>query len=109
MEPFEQIDVGDKVRHPKFGLGTVMFRAGSGEDSKLTVKFGSDVGEKKLIVRYAKLKKIVERPTLAPEPTEGTAPEGENAPAAPAEALPADEDNDEAPAEGDESEPEQEG
>lgn len=67
MQEFETIDIGDKVKHPKFGTGTVMFRTGEGEKQKVTVKFGSDVGEKKLLVGLARLKVITERPTLAPE------------------------------------------
>lgn len=70
MQETEIFDIGDKVKHPKFGTGTIMFRTGEGEKQKVTVKFGSDVGEKKLLVEYAKLKRIVERPTLEPEATE---------------------------------------
>lgn len=67
MQEMENFDIGDKVKHPKFGTGTVMFRTGEGDMQKLTVKFGSDVGEKKLLANLAKLKLISERPTLAPE------------------------------------------
>ena len=67
MQEIENFDIGDKVKHPKFGTGTVMFRTGEGDKQKLTVKFGSDVGEKKLMASLAKLKLISERPTLAPE------------------------------------------
>lgn len=67
MQEMENFDIGDKVKHPKFGTGTVMFRTGEGDMQKLTVKFGSDVGEKKLLASLAKLKLISERPTLAPE------------------------------------------
>jgi len=88
MQEIENFDIGDKVKHPKFGTGTVMFRTGEGDKQKVTVKFGSDVGEKKLLVSLANLKLISERPTLAPE-------------AAPVEAVPgrtrlkADDDEDE--------------
>ena len=67
MQEIENFDIGDKVKHPKFGTGTVMFRTGEGDKQKVTVKFGSDVGEKKLLVSLANLKLISERPTLAPE------------------------------------------
>lgn len=60
----ENFDIGDKVKHPKFGAGTIVFRTGEGERQKVTVKFGSDVGEKKLMVSLANLKLISERPTL---------------------------------------------
>lgn len=67
MQDIENFDIGDKVKHPKFGTGTIVFRTGEGEKQKVTVKFGSDVGEKKLLVSLANLKLISERPTLAPE------------------------------------------
>ncbi len=67
MQEIENFDIGDKVKHPKFGTGTIVFRTGEGDKQKVTVKFGSDVGEKKLLVSLANLKLISERPTLAPE------------------------------------------
>ena len=54
-------------------------KSGEGETTKVTVKFAAPVGEKRLVVKYAKLKKINERPALAPA-------EGEPVAAAPAEA-----------------------
>lgn len=72
----ESYDVGDKVKHPKFGQGTVTLRQGEGDTQKLTVKFGGEVGEKKLIVKFANLKRLQERPTLpaAPAAEAATAP-----------------------------------
>ncbi|MCH2694406.1 MAG: UvrD-helicase domain-containing protein [Acidobacteriia bacterium] len=49
--------VGHYVRHPKFGTGSVVRCEGLGDDSKLTVNF-SRFGLKKLIVKYAGLKKV---------------------------------------------------
>jgi DNA helicase-2/ATP-dependent DNA helicase PcrA len=46
--------VGMRVRHPQFGLGTVMAVDQGGSDTKLIVRFNS-VGLKKLIARFAKL------------------------------------------------------
>jgi DNA helicase II / ATP-dependent DNA helicase PcrA len=46
---------GQRVRHPKYGEGTVYQREGDGEDAKLTVKFPS--GLKKLVEKYAQLEK----------------------------------------------------
>ncbi len=63
----EGFDIGDKVKHPKFGTGTIVFRTGEGDKQKVTVKFGSEVGEKKLLASLAKLKLISERPTLQAE------------------------------------------
>jgi hypothetical protein len=79
MEKFEPVDVSDKVKHPKFGTGTVMVRIGDGENAKAIVKFPQPVGEKKLVLRYSKLKKIVERPALAPAEGEAAPVEGEPA------------------------------
>lgn len=82
MENVEDFDLGEKVKHAKFGTGTVMSKSGGGDNLKVVVKF-PEFGEKKLSVKVAKLKKLAERPTLA------AAPEG--APVAePLTALPAD-------------------
>ena len=48
---------GDRVRHAKYGEGTVMMSEGSGEDAKLTVVFERH-GLKKLMEKFANLKKI---------------------------------------------------
>jgi len=47
---------GQKVRHPKYGEGTVYKREGEGEEAKLTVQFPG-VGLKKLVEKYAQLEK----------------------------------------------------
>jgi DNA helicase-2/ATP-dependent DNA helicase PcrA len=46
--------VGQRVRHPTYGLGTIIAVDGEGDDRKLTVSFG-DYGTKKLLERYAHL------------------------------------------------------
>jgi DNA helicase II / ATP-dependent DNA helicase PcrA len=46
--------VGTRVRHSKYGLGTIIGVEGEGEERKLTVSF-QDYGAKKLIERYANL------------------------------------------------------
>ncbi len=48
---------GSRVRHPKYGVGTVLASEGEGEDTKLTVSFPG-YGRKKLVERYASLEKI---------------------------------------------------
>ncbi|MFP4381064.1 MAG: hypothetical protein ACLFUS_11240 [Candidatus Sumerlaeia bacterium] len=54
---FDDLQVGDHVTHPKFGEGQIMQRTGAGEDTKLVITFAEE-GEKKLMAKYAKLKKI---------------------------------------------------
>ena len=46
-----------KVRHPLFGVGTVLRREGDGDDFKVTVSFPG-VGAKKLVARYAGLEVV---------------------------------------------------
>jgi len=48
---------GQRVRHSKYGEGTVLMREGEGEDAKLTVLFGQH-GMKKLMERFANLQKL---------------------------------------------------
>jgi len=48
---------GSRVRHGKYGEGTVILREGDGEDAKLTVHFAK-FGVKKLIEKFAQLEKI---------------------------------------------------
>jgi len=55
----DEIEIGDQVKHPKFGVGTVLYRSGSGEHSKAIVVFQEE-GQKKLLLKHAKLKKIKE-------------------------------------------------
>jgi DNA helicase-2/ATP-dependent DNA helicase PcrA len=45
---------GSRVRHPLFGVGTVLRREGEGDDLKVTVSFPG-VGAKKLVARFAGL------------------------------------------------------
>jgi DNA helicase-2/ATP-dependent DNA helicase PcrA len=48
---------GQKVRHAKYGEGTILLREGDGEDAKLTVMFARH-GMKKLIEKFANLQKM---------------------------------------------------
>ena len=48
---------GQRVRHSKYGEGTVLFREGDGEDAKLTVMFVRH-GMKKLMEKFANLQRI---------------------------------------------------
>jgi len=54
----ENIEVGDQVRHDRFGVGEVMFLDGTDpQNIKAKVKFQHE-GEKNLILKFAKLTKI---------------------------------------------------
>jgi DNA helicase-2/ATP-dependent DNA helicase PcrA len=48
---------GQRVRHPKYGEGTVHQREGEGEEAKITVQF-TRFGIKKLVEKYAQLENI---------------------------------------------------
>jgi DNA helicase-2/ATP-dependent DNA helicase PcrA len=48
---------GQRVRHAKYGEGTVLMREGEGEDAKLTVVFNQH-GMKKLMEKFANLQKV---------------------------------------------------
>ena len=50
-------EVGDKVRHIKFGTGTVISVVPAGSDKEITVDF-ERVGEKKLFASLVKMKKL---------------------------------------------------
>ena len=47
---------GQRVRHPKYGEGTVYLREGEGEEAKITVQFPR-FGLKKLVEKYAQLER----------------------------------------------------
>lgn len=50
-------DVGDRVKHIKFGEGTVSEIVKGGKDLEVTVEFDR-VGRKKMFASFAKLKKV---------------------------------------------------
>ena len=52
-----ELKKGQRVRHSKYGEGTVLIREGEGEDAKLTVMFTRH-GMKKLMEKFANLQKI---------------------------------------------------
>jgi len=53
----EPLRPGVRVRHPLFGVGTVLRREGDGDDLKVTVSFPG-VGAKKLVARFAGLEVV---------------------------------------------------
>ncbi len=48
---------GQRVKHPKYGEGTVYKREGDGEDAKITVQFPR-FGMKKLVEKFAQLERV---------------------------------------------------
>ncbi|WP_125610133.1 DNA helicase PcrA [Specibacter cremeus] len=50
------VAIGDKVNHTSFGNGTVLAVEGAGDKAVAKVKF--DIGEKRLLLRYAPLTKV---------------------------------------------------
>lgn len=55
--PWDQIEIGDQVKHAKWGVGTVLFRSGMGDAAKAIVVFPEE-GQKKLMLKYAGLEKV---------------------------------------------------
>ena len=56
-QPEDKWRRGSQVRHPKYGVGTILACEGQGEDQKLTVSFPG-FGAKKLMPRFATLEKM---------------------------------------------------
>ncbi len=53
-QSLQSLRPGRRVRHPKFGVGTILEVEQLNQDAKVTVRFAS-VGRKKLLAQYAKL------------------------------------------------------
>ena len=51
------LQVGQRVRHERFGVGEVLSLEGSGGDARAIIRF-EDVGEKKMLLKFAKIQKI---------------------------------------------------
>jgi DNA helicase-2/ATP-dependent DNA helicase PcrA len=52
-----EINVGDKVRHPKLGEGEVLDIHPFGEERCAVISF-ENLGQKKIILKYAKLEMV---------------------------------------------------
>ena len=52
-----QLNIGDRVSHDTFGLGTVIALSGEAEKAEATINFGS-YGDKRLLLRYAPVDKL---------------------------------------------------
>jgi DNA helicase-2/ATP-dependent DNA helicase PcrA len=55
--PVVQLAAGEKVLHPKFGLGTVVATSGVDDKAEASIDFGSE-GVKRLLLRYAPVEKV---------------------------------------------------
>ena len=56
-DKFAKYNGGEKVRHPKFGKGTVVSAKGEGEDQELKIAFPAG-GVKTILLRYAPIERI---------------------------------------------------
>jgi DNA helicase-2/ATP-dependent DNA helicase PcrA len=52
-----KLEVGERVSHDTFGIGTVVAVTGDGDRAEATINFGS-LGEKRLLLRYAPVEKL---------------------------------------------------
>jgi DNA helicase-2/ATP-dependent DNA helicase PcrA len=52
------LELGDRVTHDAFGLGTVTATRGAGDGAQAEVDFGGGTGAKWLLLRYAPLEKL---------------------------------------------------
>ena len=53
----DRIEVGDDVRHERFGEGVIVDIEGSGDKAEAIVRF-RDVGEKRLLLAWAPLLRV---------------------------------------------------
>ncbi len=58
LRPIPSLEIGDRVTHDAFGLGTVTATRGAGDSSQAEVDFGDATGAKWLLLRYAPLEKL---------------------------------------------------
>jgi len=52
-----ELEEGQRVEHNRFGPGTILSLSGRAPEMKATIRF-DDYGEKLLLLKYAKLRKI---------------------------------------------------
>ncbi len=58
LRPIVALDVGDRVTHSAWGLGTVVGTSGVADKARARIDFGGDVGVKELLLRYAPVEKL---------------------------------------------------
>lgn len=52
-----EFETGEQVEHPKWGVGTVIYKQGTADNQKLVILFPEE-GQKKVLASHAKLKKV---------------------------------------------------
>jgi DNA helicase-2/ATP-dependent DNA helicase PcrA len=55
-DDFNKIQVGMEVEHQRFGVGKVLHLEGNAKDKMATIFFQNNVGQKKIMLRYARLR-----------------------------------------------------
>jgi DNA helicase-2/ATP-dependent DNA helicase PcrA len=50
--------LGEKVKHTKWGIGTIVSTKGSGDDLELDIAFPSPTGVKKLLAKFAPIERV---------------------------------------------------
>ncbi len=58
MRAILHLEVGERVTHDTFGMGTVVATAGHDDKAEATIDFGPDTGAKRLLLRYAPVQKL---------------------------------------------------
>ncbi len=58
LRPIPNLEVGDRVNHDAFGLGTVTATRGAGDSAQAEVDFGPGTGAKWLLLRYAPVERL---------------------------------------------------
>jgi DNA helicase-2/ATP-dependent DNA helicase PcrA len=58
LRAIPSLEVGDRVTHDAFGLGTVTATKGVGDASQAEVDFGAGTGSKWLLLRYAPIERV---------------------------------------------------
>ncbi len=58
LRPIPNLEVGDRVNHDAFGLGSVTATRGAGDSAQAEVDFGVGTGAKWLLLRYAPIEKL---------------------------------------------------
>jgi DNA helicase-2/ATP-dependent DNA helicase PcrA len=58
LRAIPSLELGDRVSHDAFGLGTVTASRGAGDSAQAEVDFGGTTGVKWLLLRYAPLEKL---------------------------------------------------